>query len=120
MTVIMLYIRGVPAVYRTMFTIPNIVVMNMMACRVFRNTRLADFQQSLIVNSNTVLSREGRNNRSGPRSIPTIPLGPIQFRNGDERTKTNQSTMSIEVSIQSEHHVDEKSLQQGYGGSGVI
>ena len=120
MTVIMLYIRGVPAVYRTMFTIPNIVIMNMMACRVFRNTRLADFQQSLIVNSNIVLSREGRNNRSGPRSIPTIPLGPIQFRNGDERTKTNQSTMSIEVSIQSEHHVDEKSLQQGYGGSGVI
>jgi len=118
MTVIMLYLHGVPAVYKTMFTIPNIVVMNMMACRVFRNTRLGDFKGSLIVNSNNMLSREGRNKRNGPCVTATIPLGPMQFRDGEEKTKTNQSTMSTELSTLSERHTDEKSAfgSQGHGG----
>jgi len=120
MTVVMLYLDDVPVVYRTMFTIPNIVVMNMMACRVFRNTRLGDFQQALVVDFNivTILSREGRNDRNGLRSTATIPLGPIHFRNEDERPKTDQSGISIDVSIQSEHHIDEKSgvgSQHGHG-----
>lgn len=39
LTVAMLYVPGIPPVYRTMFTVPNIALMNIMACRVFRNTR---------------------------------------------------------------------------------
>ncbi|KAF9567211.1 hypothetical protein CPC08DRAFT_617773, partial [Agrocybe pediades] len=40
LTVIMLYAGSVPITYRTMFTVPNIALMNIMACRVFRNTKL--------------------------------------------------------------------------------
>jgi len=40
LTLIMLYVHAVPVAYRTMFTVPNIVIMNVMGCRVFRNTKL--------------------------------------------------------------------------------
>jgi len=46
MTVIMLYIKDVPVSYRTMFTVPNIMLMNIMACRVFRNTKLGVFHEN--------------------------------------------------------------------------
>lgn len=114
MTVTMQQLHGVPAVYKTMFTVPNIVVMNMMACRVFRNTRLGDFKELLIANSNFMLSQEGRNTRNRPRTA-NFPLGTLQFRNGDERTKTNQSMMSTEFPIHSERHISEKSAEQEHG-----
>ncbi|KAF8912001.1 hypothetical protein CPB84DRAFT_1820711 [Gymnopilus junonius] len=48
LTVIMLYIPGLPGAYRTMFTVPNLVVMNIMACRVFRNTKFGLFRESIV------------------------------------------------------------------------
>jgi len=36
----MLYLPSVPTTYRTMFTVPNIALTNIMACRVFRKTKL--------------------------------------------------------------------------------
>lgn len=46
MTVIMLYLPGVPVSYQTMFTVPNIMLMNIMACRVFRNTKFEVFREN--------------------------------------------------------------------------
>ncbi|KAF4609851.1 hypothetical protein D9613_010431 [Agrocybe pediades] len=46
MTVIMLYIKAVPVSYQTMFTVPNIMLMNIMACRVFRNTKFGIFREN--------------------------------------------------------------------------
>ncbi|KAF9563106.1 hypothetical protein CPC08DRAFT_686956 [Agrocybe pediades] len=46
MTVIMLFVKSVPVTYRTMFTVPNIMLMNVMACRVFRNTKFGLFRES--------------------------------------------------------------------------
>ncbi|CAA7262428.1 unnamed protein product [Cyclocybe aegerita] len=45
MTVIIFYFTFVPAVYRAMFAVPNAVLMNMMACRVYRRTKLARYKE---------------------------------------------------------------------------
>lgn len=39
LTVIMLYLDSVPALYRLMFVIPNVALMNIMASRVYRDTK---------------------------------------------------------------------------------
>jgi len=46
MSVIIFYIKSVPMVYRTMFPIPNLVLMNIMACRVYRNTKFGIFREA--------------------------------------------------------------------------
>ncbi|KAF9457486.1 hypothetical protein BDZ94DRAFT_1326212 [Collybia nuda] len=40
LVLIMTYIHGVPTVYRTIFLVPAVGLTNIMACRVFRNTKL--------------------------------------------------------------------------------
>ncbi|CAA7262445.1 unnamed protein product [Cyclocybe aegerita] len=52
MTVIIFYFTLVPAVYRAMFAVPNAVVMNMMACRVYRRTKLARYRELKTPSSN--------------------------------------------------------------------
>ena len=39
-SVIMLFYTSDPSVFRTVFAVPNATLMNVMACRVFRNTIL--------------------------------------------------------------------------------
>jgi len=41
LTLVVFYQTSIPAAYRTMFTLPNLMLFNIMACRVFRNTKLA-------------------------------------------------------------------------------
>jgi hypothetical protein len=38
----MFSINSFPIVYRTMFVVPNVMLMNVMACRVFRNTKFGN------------------------------------------------------------------------------
>ncbi|EGN93363.1 hypothetical protein SERLA73DRAFT_189575 [Serpula lacrymans var. lacrymans S7.3] len=40
LTVIMVFDKRVPSVYHTMFTVPNLMLTNAMACHVFRSTKL--------------------------------------------------------------------------------
>ena len=42
LTVVMFCIHTLPLVYRTMFVAPNVMLMNAMACRVFRNTKFGN------------------------------------------------------------------------------
>jgi hypothetical protein len=72
LTVAMFSINSFPVVYRTMFMVPNTMLMNVMACRVFRNTRFGDgFTES------TTATRP-----SGCRPAPndTLPISAISFR----------------------------------------
>ena len=39
-SVIMILYSSIPNIIRTVFAIPNVTLMNVMACRVFRNTML--------------------------------------------------------------------------------
>ena len=40
LTVMMLYIKGIPQAYSAMLGNPNVAIMNAMACRMYRNTKL--------------------------------------------------------------------------------
>jgi len=40
MTIIALYIKSIPQAYSAMFSIVNVAIMNAMACRMYRNTKL--------------------------------------------------------------------------------
>ncbi|CAA7262456.1 unnamed protein product [Cyclocybe aegerita] len=46
LTVVVFYFHFVPVVYRAMFAVPNAVLMNIMACRVYRRTKNARYQNS--------------------------------------------------------------------------
>ncbi|OCH89336.1 hypothetical protein OBBRIDRAFT_756712 [Obba rivulosa] len=56
LTVIMVYAPGVPVTYRTMFTVPNVVLTNAMSCRIFRSTKfglIKDVSMSSTMNRST-------------------------------------------------------------------
>jgi len=119
MSVIMMHLRAVPAIFHIVFGVPNIVLMNMMASRVFRRRRLVRYKQSLIENSTILCSQlggHGNANEPPGRTAP-IPLVSVQTRNGDEESKMNHSTIPIEVAIvieaQKERHLDEKPEYSG-------
>ncbi|KAF8806081.1 hypothetical protein BYT27DRAFT_7191383, partial [Phlegmacium glaucopus] len=50
-TVIMLCIQTIPPILQVIFVLPNVVIMNIMACRVFRNTMLGSFREGEISSS---------------------------------------------------------------------
>ena len=65
--VIMLFNQSVPTILRTVFWVPNVLMVNIMACRVFRNTIFGRFRETEIATS--LISRELR----GAAVIP-LPL----------------------------------------------
>jgi len=60
-TVIMLYNRSIPSLLRTVITVPNVTLTNIMACRVFRDTLLGVFEetQSSTTLGSTMFERHG-------------------------------------------------------------
>lgn len=40
LVLIMTFVPGIPVMYRTIFLVPSVGLTNIMACRVFRNTKL--------------------------------------------------------------------------------
>lgn len=100
MLVIMEYIHTVPAVYKTLFSIPNHVLMHMMASRVFQHIKLGHFSQgSRILNSNILFSQEGQRNDNIPPSIGANPPGPLHLDSMDGIFKDSQSTMPIDAMV---------------------
>ncbi|KAF8812436.1 hypothetical protein BYT27DRAFT_7133062 [Phlegmacium glaucopus] len=55
-TVIMLCTHSVPAILQVIFVVPNVVMMNIMTCRVFRNTMLGTFTE-VEISSSAILGR---------------------------------------------------------------
>jgi len=124
MNVIMVFVNAVPASYRTMFTIPNVVLVSMMAGRVFRNTKFGHFKESSISTSNILFSQDGQKNGNTPPSSPAIPLRTLQFANREETSSfTQSSTIPIEVALHSEHwkkELDGKCIDQKLLGHSEI
>jgi len=56
--VIMLFNQSVPTILRTVFWVPNVLMVNIMACRVFRNTIFGNFRENEI--STSLISKELR------------------------------------------------------------
>jgi hypothetical protein len=97
MTVIMLYVSSVPITYRTMFSVPNIALMNIMACRVFRNTKFGVFRETSISTSRMGTAKDGDRSasviplslRKTPHTMNRTEVDTIQFmHSGVEITKT--------------------------------
>ncbi|KAF8154826.1 hypothetical protein B0H34DRAFT_718046 [Crassisporium funariophilum] len=101
MTVIMLYIDSVPIAYRTMFTVPNIMLMNVMACRVFRNTKFGLFRETAISTSKMM----SRDDVTGPSVIPLSLRGPARSR-GLETEGTAVDVNGIDITKTVEHQRD--------------
>jgi len=89
LTVIMLYVDAVPVVYRTMFTVPNIVLMNVMACRVFRHTKFGLLRECEISTSSLLKSKAGRS-KTLPATQVSVPLSALRFQPGPGFTDTRQ------------------------------
>ncbi|KAF9045140.1 hypothetical protein BJ165DRAFT_1475549 [Panaeolus papilionaceus] len=84
--VIMFYINVVPPTYRSMFTVPNVALMNIMACRVFRKTKFGVFREVTISTSHSTKVSRGRtpNGFALPiRSAPHITTEVITDRDYD-------------------------------------
>ncbi|KAF9045141.1 hypothetical protein BJ165DRAFT_1528051 [Panaeolus papilionaceus] len=71
--VIMFYIDAVPPVYRSMFTVPNVALMNIMACRVFRKTKFGVFRETTVSSSQWTRSIQGRTPNGFPLPIRSGP-----------------------------------------------
>ena len=54
----MLFNHSVPTILRTVFWVPNVLMVNIMACRVFRNTIFGKFRETEIATS--LISKELR------------------------------------------------------------
>jgi len=62
--VITIYTHSIPPILRTIVWIPNVVLMNIMACRVFRNTLFGYFRETEI--STSFIVREQREHTTLP------------------------------------------------------
>jgi len=117
MTVIMMYLRAVPAVYHIVLATPNMMLMNMMASRVFRNTKFGRYRQSQQSQQSATSAITFKSTNKGPSRTAPIPLESFQLKNRDDETRETQSTMPIEVKIlvesQEEKSLDEKPEYSG-------
>jgi len=104
--VIVQYIQALPVVYRTLFTVPNLVLINVMACRVFRHLKLGNFVDASTINHPGIPFSSVRVDHSGDRRKISDFFG-IFFLSG-LRPSTNEDspkmTMVISVERITEQH----------------
>ena len=82
-----------PIAYRTMFVVPNVMLMNVMACRVFRNTKFGN--QWMEPTTPTAPKR-------GPAPNHAISVSAIAFEEPDVNSSTTHAlTLISETDTQS-------------------
>ena len=91
LAVIMLFNQSVPIILRTVFWVPNVLMVNIMACRVFRNTIFGRFRQTEIASS--LISKELKRNE---------PLPQMERELGN-RTKQDDSFATNAIIIDTQH-----------------
>lgn len=120
LTVIMLYVPSVPVTYQTMFTVPNIVLMNIMACRVFRNTKFGLFRHGITTGSNL----RSRDDRTAASVIPLSFTGNSRAKGpiSDGSTVVESNLNGIEVTKTVEHLYpgDDKMERYNPRGHGAV
>ncbi|KAF8961492.1 hypothetical protein BDZ97DRAFT_1828505, partial [Flammula alnicola] len=92
LSVILLFIPASPA-YKILFTLPNVVLMHIMACRVFRNTKFGRFKEASI--STTQLRFTAVGNRTTGPGIP-LSLARQARRRSDSNTQEVNSIPDTE------------------------
>ena len=100
------YLEALPIVYRTVLTLPNLVLVNVMACRVFRHLKLGDFMDA---SNETHLSSLRVDDRRDHRK--TSDISAVPFPSG-QHPSTNEGSpkMTMVISV-------ERIIKQYQGGS---
>ncbi|KIJ41531.1 hypothetical protein M422DRAFT_31730 [Sphaerobolus stellatus SS14] len=98
LTVIMVYVDSVPVTYRTMFSVPNIMITNIMAARVYRNTKFGLIRE-------TQLSTTGRSTGDQRAGIPLYNRGMV--RPGTSvATGTTVQDFEVHITTDVQHATD--------------
>jgi len=92
LTSIMIYAPGLGAVYRSMFSVPSVMLTNVMACYVYRNTKLGLMRDpATLVTTSGLLTHVGQGNAErvtlktssgasgGSREVQWSKLGGVQI-----------------------------------------
>ncbi|KAF9040041.1 hypothetical protein BJ165DRAFT_1351094 [Panaeolus papilionaceus] len=90
-SVITLYIPDVPPSYRAMFSPPNVAVMNIMACRVFRNTKFGIYRENQIATSRLIATQELGARAPIAFRNPTPAIAVNTFKNTDQDIPLSRS-----------------------------
>ncbi|PPR07124.1 hypothetical protein CVT24_010602 [Panaeolus cyanescens] len=102
-------VKGVPAIYHVMFTVANNVLMNIMACRVFRNTKLGISREQSCSNP-TEIQLEGRTRPTDNQLLPLSFKSPISTLAGCNST-VPESMVVIHVSKSVERDTNESEAE---------
>ncbi|KAJ3500336.1 hypothetical protein NLJ89_g9846 [Agrocybe chaxingu] len=107
MNLIIYYNESIPIVYRTSLTMPNIMLMNVMACRVFRRTKFGIYRETTVVQNELTLPTIS--NGASTATDISAAREPIVFRQVE--TGFTSTGLSSDVEAASEKGVkeDEKS-----------
>ncbi|PPQ98316.1 hypothetical protein CVT26_013635 [Gymnopilus dilepis] len=97
LTVILFYSTNLPAAYRSMFILPNIVIMNIMACRVFRNTKFGHIKQEPYNGISTTIRFRSRDEGTATSAIPLSLAGNLGTRIGDHSIVGDMDTNAIYI-----------------------
>jgi len=90
------YIEALPIVYRTVLTLPNLVLVNIMACRVFRHLKLGDFIDASTEVSRSSVRVDHREDHRGNSDIFVVP-----FASGQHLSKIDDSPkMNVVISAE--------------------
>ncbi|KAF9548192.1 hypothetical protein CPC08DRAFT_648493, partial [Agrocybe pediades] len=84
LTVVMLFMTSLPAAYQTMFVVPNVVLMNIMGCHVYRNLKFSKHRDQSPASSFASPERSTVTAHRNP--IPLVDLR----RSGSRRGETDQ------------------------------
>ena len=85
LTVMMLYIKGIPQAYSAILGNPNVAIMNAMACRMYRNTKLG------------LYNLPGSNTTSGATSKP-IAFQVVEYPRDDSSVE-HRAVFSDRISL---------------------
>jgi hypothetical protein len=90
----MLFNQSVPTILRTVFWVPNALMVNIMACRVFRNTIFGRFREAEIATS--LISRELRG------AVIPLPLWERELGCGTKQEHDSYDTDGIKETQKAE------------------
>ncbi|KDR73143.1 hypothetical protein GALMADRAFT_72738 [Galerina marginata CBS 339.88] len=115
LTVIMLYVSSVPIAYRTMFTVPNIMLMNIMACRVFRNTKFGLFRENTISTS----KMRSKDDRTTASIIPLSLTGNSRGKGqASDTTVINMDGIEVTKTVERLHDYPSDNKMERYPSRG--
>lgn len=102
-TLIMMCIKPVPEAYRTMFTGPNVLIMNIMACRVFRNIRFGNFAENTM---QSIIATAGDHRNGYQLSPRSSTFGVFDKSHRGGRRDLIDSTGNIAINLNTNIHVE--------------